>query len=418
MKFTTLYPLFAALLEWYDFAIYIYIADIIGALYFPNNNKLVSLIGAFSVFATAYMMRPIGGTIMGNLGDKIGRKKMLIFSLFLMGIPMAGMMVLPTYSEIGITAVILLVIFRMIQGFSIGGEYIAVIILIAEHSKDKNRGFMTALSPAFGGTGVLLAAGIVTFLTVRLNHTQMYSWGWRIPYVLGTLITVAAIIMQFKIIETPKFEKISKLKTTVSSPIFLLFKEYKKQALTIIAIISYYSIAYYTVVAFLPSYLKMILGIQPGFVMKVSTVGMMVYAFSIPFLGLLSDKIGRKKLMIISVITLAIICIPFYKLLYSYNGKYIYLAVATLILPVTAFEACFTSAIQELVPTKVRYAACGFAVNLAVGVVGGLTPLLITCLIKLTSDYMIPCYFIVIGSCLILIILFRMHETAGKSMPE
>jgi len=419
-KRTIWYAAIGTALEWYDFSIFIYVTPFLAPLFFPREDRIVAIMSTFGIFAAGYFMRPIGGIFFGNLGDKIGRKKVLILSVILMSIPMIVISVLPTYHTIGIWAVVILLLMRMVQGFSVGGEYTGVLVMLLEQSEPKNRGFITSFGTFVSGSGVLLSSIVVLILTVTLSNAQMLAFGWRIPFIIGIFLAIYSLIMQKNMEESPHFTKLKEEKHLAKFPAWEALKRYPGRILIAFFLTGYLGVAYYMVSAFMPTYLKSILMMNPSTVMVVTTIVAAVYAFSAPLWGKCSDKIGRKKQMIGASIAFIILGYPMFWLLLHSGGNLFIILIAelALIIPVTAFTAAFVSAVNELFPTKERFSGAAIGYNVGNALFGATSPIIFTYLIEATGNKLSPSYYFIGGAIFIIFVILCMKETAGTELVE
>ena len=224
-KTTVIVTASGAALEWFEFSLYGYLATYLSILFVPNTNTTFGLIIMFGVFASSYLMRPVGGFVLGYLGDKYGRRYAIILSISLMSLPMFIMTIMPTYNNLGILALIILIFARMLQGFSVGGEYTGVLIMLAEISPLKYRGLLTSLAAMASQIGVILGAVVVGILATTLNETQMLEYGWRLAFFIGFIFTLISLLFQRSVKESPFFEKEVKKKME-KYPLLLLKTQY------------------------------------------------------------------------------------------------------------------------------------------------------------------------------------------------
>lgn len=411
-KKTIIYAAIGTVLEWYDFTIYIYIASILSTLFFPTEDKLTSIISVFGVFAAGYLTRPLGGIFFGSIGDRFGRKKALILSVMFMTMVTLITALLPTYSQIGITAAILLTLVRMLQGFSVGGEYSGVLVMLIEQAGARNRGLITSFGPVVNGLGVMMSSFLIAMLTTFCSEQQMNSWGWRIPFIIGTLMGILFMLIQSQMKESPHFNKIKKENKILKTPLIEAFKKYPGKILTGVCLSGYVGISYYVLVAFVPTYLVSIFGVSSKSVMYISSIAALFYAFSAPFWGWLSDRVGRKKVLLYSSLTAIILVYPMFMLFATCSFLAILVSEIILTLIVVSFETTFDSAISELFPTKERYSGMAVSYNIGLSILGGISPFLSMYFIKVTGSNFAPAFFFIISAVLIVFVVFKMKETA------
>lgn len=400
-----------ACLEWFDFSIFIYVTPMIAANFFPHENKFVSVIASFGIFAAGYLMRPLGGIIFGNLGDKLGRKKILKITTGLMAVPMLITAVLPTYAMWGGVAVILLLLMRMLQGFSVGGEYTGVLVMLLEQAPLRRRGAITSLATFISGFGVLLSSLLVTCLISILGEHAMYVWGWRLPFFIGFVLAVFAYVMQCFIKESPYFEDAKKQHKLVKLPVLHALRLYPKQMFFVFVLTGFLGIAYYMGAAFLPSYLISILHLPKLEIMRVTTLAAALYALVAPLSGFVSDYIGRKPILLVATLLLAILIYPFFLIIASGNMAYITIANCVYMAIVAIDTAVFVTCINELFPTEERFSGMSASYNVGNAIFGGTTPLVAAWFISLFGSHFAPSYYLMIAAMFTVGMVCLMPET-------
>jgi MFS family permease len=400
MKKLTLITSIGAGLEYYDFVIYALLASYISVNFFPHADASVSLVQTFAVFAIGYLARPIGGLLFGLLGDRKGRKHAFLTSIILMAISTLGIGLLPSYHTVGYTASIGLLLLRIMQGIAFGAEIPGAVTFLTEHSSRQRRGlhsgFMVGSLALCAGLGSLL----IMLLSYQLSKEQMLNWGWRIPFLLGSLVALVGIWLRRKIEETPLFLKHnqSKVKTAILSE---LFKHH------LLALVQGFGIILFTasLIIFglsLPSHLHQYYGYDLPATYRANSIGLFWSALMLPLFGLLSDKIGRRKQICITTLAFAVLAQFIFHLL-NFNNE---LALIGFILIyqtiIAATAACYIPMLAELFPTPVRFTGIAVCYNLG-GSISGLTPLFTTELIRLTGEF---CYVIYYFSALALLTFF------------
>ena len=291
-----------ACLEWYDFSIYMFTTPMITAAFFPQDNHIIALMSAFAIFAAGYLMRPLGGLFFSNMGDKFGRKKVLTLTTGLMCFPMLVTAMLPTYHQWGLLAVVLLLLMRMLQGFSVGGEYTGVLVMLQEQAPKQHRALITSIASVLSGIGMVLSSLTVTALTHWLGNEKMMAWGWRIPFLIGFLLALWAYQQQKQIHESPAFLKAVRKKRVVKLPFIEAIKCHPKEIFYVFTLAGFLGIACYLGLAFFPSYLTNIRHLPKKNVMDITSLCTILYLFFVPASAWLSDRIGRKPVLISTTI--------------------------------------------------------------------------------------------------------------------
>lgn len=407
-----------AVVEWYDLMLYGYLATVFSRVFFPPSDGLVSLIGTYGAFAVGYFARPVGGIFFGRLGDRMGRKVSLTVAVSLMAVPMLVTAMLPTYATWGVTATLLLVLMRLLQGFSVGGEFSGTLVFLLEGSRRGGRGLLASTATAFSGVGVLLASVVVLVLTLTLTTGQLDAWGWRIPYLIGASIAVLGLFMRLRMEETSYFQQLREEGAIAEHPVREAMRKHFKPILVCAALTGYLGIAYYIVATFLVGFLQSIVGIPHSSAMVVTTAVAAVYAFTAPVWGRLSDRWGRRPPMMWSAVALALLAYPAFLMMATGNLVLIYVGEFALLLPVMVFTGAFSPAVSELFPTRDRNSGMGVGYNFGNAALGATAPTVATALVHFTGVEQIPSAYLIVASGLIVLVILRMRETAFESLSE
>lgn len=396
-----------AILEWFEFSLYGYLATYMSILFFPAKDRTVALITVFGVFAASYIMRPLGGFFFGSIGDRFGRRYAITLSMMTMCVPMFIMMIMPTYSSAGIWAIFILLFARMIQGFSVGGEYTGILVSLAESAPSKYRGLTSALAGLASQVGVILSSLTVGILAAILTNEQMLAYGWRIAFGIGFILAVVSTILQKKAKESPFFKEAKKSKT----PLRDALSGPKMPLLWVFVLTGYVGIAYYMMATFLPNILISNRNFDVSMIMFITVVISTTYAIISPFFGWLSDIWGRKKLLYIPIIVIAILGLPMFY--FFNNGSLTSILFVELILAIliAAMTASFQIAVTELFPTSHRYSGMSAAYNVGNAIFAGTTPMICVWLAKVSGSNYAPGFYLVVASIVTLVVIYKMPET-------
>ena len=408
-------------MEWYDFGVYGYIATTIAQVFYPGDSvSAVHLIATFSTLAAAYVVRPLGGFVLGPLGDRIGRKRVLVITILLMavGTTMSGL--LPGYSTIGVWAPILLLVARIFQGFSTGGEFVGAMTYLVERAPNHKRGMMVGFLPLGNLVGFVLAGLLVTALQAWLPSRDMLACGWRIPLLLGAPFGVLALYLRLRIKESPAYEQVSS-----STPVDRGWQQFRntvveqwKPMVICGALVVTSQTPDFMLTGYLPTYLKVVVhvGKTAGLVMIVATLAILMAA--VVFVAKLSDRIGVKPIMWTGCGLLVVASVPAF-LLMGFGGAFPLVFIGVLL--VGLMELCFDSttpaALPALFPTRVRNGALAISYNIALSTVGGTTPLIAQVLISSTGNAIVPAYMLICAGLVGTVTLLFMPEVAGKPLP-
>ncbi|MEM0374261.1 MAG: MFS transporter [Sulfolobaceae archaeon] len=399
--------------EFYDFLIFGFISSTISALFFPSENPIASLLSTFAAFATGFIGRPIGAIVFGHLGDRIGRKYSLIITITMMGVSSVLIGLLPTYYQIGTLASILIVILRFLQGFSLGGEFGGGIVLAAEFAKSNERAYIVGLANSAQGIGPLIATGLILLFSVLLSPSDFNSYGWRILYILGGLIAVIGVYIRLKISESPIFYKLRERNQIARVPLSDAFRSNWKEILIGIGFIVGGTTMTYTTGVFASSYLQTVIKLPTYLASSALLIGYVTLSVLSPLWGRLSDKVGRKPLMIAEAVGLLLFVYPYFLLLSTGNFLIIVLAQVVAQTIFSMANGAYPAALSEMFPTSVRYTALSFVYHVGVAAFGGTTPYINTYLIYVTKNNLAPVYWGVFGMLVTLVAYLIYKETKG-----
>lgn len=396
-------------LEWYDFALYGYFATTIGSLFFPEFSTFASLMATFGIFAAGFIMRPLGGLIFGHIGDKIGRKNALLWSIYLMAIPTTLIGLLPTYEQIGWLAPLLLTLIRLAQGLSMGGEFTGSMVFVVEHAQQDNRGIYGSWVIFSLLVGILIGSATATFTCYFLSTEQLLDWGWRIPFLLSAIGGFVGSAMRRMIKEPHQFAKAKELHKEHSTPLVELFKNYLKTIAYVVTIELTLSIGFYLIVTFMNNFLTALLNFNMVTSLMMTTISMLAMGVTIPFSGWLSDKIGRKPVLISSALAFVIFAYPLFMAL---EGSFALALFAQISLSfiMGVFFAPIPATLVELFPMRVRYSGLAISHSISMAVFGGSAPLMATWLIHLTSNNAAPALYLSAASFISAIALLFMKD--------
>lgn len=380
-------------LEWYDFSLYSFLSPVFAVLFFPKTHPVAGLLGVFAIFAAGFISRPIGGLLFGWLGDRRGRKSAFFVSLSLMAIPTFLMGCLPTYEAIGFTAPVCLLMLRLLQGFSCGGEFSISMIFLSEHATKKNYFFSGSL--AWMGTmiGALLAS--VVIMMVSFHHEFLMQWGWRIPFFLGGIIAIVGIYLRLKTTETPIYLELKK-KNKIKKDRWCFIKKHKKIMLKIFFLNAPLAALSYVGVAFLPTFLSKFVGIPLDTAFLINTSLIVSLIMLIPLCGCLADKVGGQRIYLLAIILLIIFSFPVYVLL-GYGDSWLAycLAIVLIAIPGALIKSVTPGISVQLAPLEDRAVVMSFSYNVTYCLLGGTAPLLMSYLIGKTQMLVFPAVYIV-----------------------
>ena len=395
--------------EWYDFILFgTASALVFNVLFFPDFDPLVGTVAAFSANAVGFLIRPLGGFIFGALGDRFGRKKILIFTLIMMGVATAGMGLLPVYSQVGLLAPLLLVFLRVLQGLGAGAEFAGAVIMVAEFAPPKHRALLTSLPGWGNAVGLVLGAGIFSFLTTVLTEDQLLTWGWRIPFLLGVIGIFVGMWVRLGMMESPDFAAMQKSeKKKKRQPLKEVFKKHPKSFITSMAAVVAENGTSYLVKTFIITYIASYLFLDKSLGLNAILVASLISLVMTPIFGFLGDRFGVTRVYASATVFILVFAFPFFWLIGTGTTVLIYLAIILMYnFGVRALGANQGALLSGLFPTHVRYSGVASSRELAAALSGGLSPVIGTALLAWTGHYW-PVAVYIMGLCIITLLATR-----------
>jgi metabolite-proton symporter len=371
-------------IEWYDFFLYGSAAALVfNKLFFPEFDPLTGTLLAFATYALGFVARPVGGIVFGHYGDRIGRKRLLMLSLILMGVATVLIGLLPTYAQIGIWAPIALIALRLVQGFAVGGEWGGAVLMAAEHGDSARRGFWASWPQAGVPAGNLLAAAVLAIMAAVQTEADFLQWGWRVPFVLSALLVVVGWYIRNRVSESPMFEKeLDETEAPPKVPAIDVLRERPKALVLGAGLRVGENISYYILTVFSLTYLVDVSNESRSLALNALLIGAAVQFFAIPLFALLSDKIGRRPVYAFGAFGLAAWCFIMFGLLGSGDNASIVLALVIGLVLHGAMYGPQAAFITELFPTRIRYSGVSLAYQLTSIVAGSLAPIIALWLYK------------------------------------
>ena len=414
-------------IEWYDIGVYGYLAVTMTKVFTEGMDESWGLLVTLFGFAVSFLVRPLGGMVLGPLGDKIGRKKIMFFTILLMAAATTLIGCLPSAGSAGLWVIIPLYLLKMLQGFSTGGEFSGASTYIAEFSPDKKRAFMTSLLNSGSMLGFAVGAGFVALTTFiaesNFGPDAMLNGGWRIPFLIALPLGIVAVLLRSRIPESPAFDEDAEpLEPENPDSIFNrhslreVVRLYWPQILIGLAMIAADGTAQYTLTSYIPTYLETQRGVATAHTALASVVVLVVQAVLIPLFAILADRKGRRLVYRIATIGNIALLFPAFIIMQSGSLAALYISLSLIMIPSAAFlslTACFMS---ELFPTASRYTGVGLTHNIAVSVFGGTVPLVSQALVQNTGNIYSPAMYVMVFSIIALAATFFLKETAGRPL--
>lgn len=402
---------FGNLMESYDNLVYGYLAIYIGMNFFPTEDATTSLLATFATFAVGFIARPIGTLIFGHIGDRHGRKAALILSVVGMAAVTTMVGLLPTYETIGVAAAALLVLLRMCQGIAMAGEWAGSAALLIEYAPANRRGFYGSFNQVSTAAGFLLAAGVVALVTTLASEDQLVAWAWRIPFLIGSITGIAAIILRFGLEDTPAFKAEKAEGNLVKAPLVVALKTQFPAIVRGFGFTVVWTVAYFFFLTYIPTFLTAVVGVDPQFARFSNLAILVIFTAMIAPFGLLSDKIGRKPLLLIGSGGFVVLSFPILWMFTTGNPALIVVGQLMMAVILASFSGAGIAALSEFFPTNVRYSALGIGYNFSVMAFGGTAPFIGTAIVGATGAPILTALLPTVAGLITFFVILTMKET-------
>lgn len=401
--------------EWFDYAVYGYLASTIAIVFFPAGDPTVQLLSAWGVFAVSFLIRPIGGFFWGWIGDRHGRKTALSWSILIMSVATLCIGLLPTYQAIGLLAPALLLVMRILQGFSAAGEYAGASSFLVEYAPHGKRGLYAAVVPASTSSGLLFGLLFVTGLTAVLGQDVIQDWGWRIPFILAGPLGVIGLYIRMRLEDTPVFTELEKQDDVTRAPWKELFVENWRVLLKTFGAALLNAVAFYVLLSYMPNYLETQLNLSANQANLMTAISLLTYIGFIVITGSLSDRLGRRRVLLTASVSMFILAMPAFMMLSQ--GFFI----GTLVLIImgatlTLNDGVLPSFLSEQFPTKIRYSGFAITFNTANALFGGSAAFVATLLISATGSTLAPAWMLMAASAVAFVAVLASRETSHRDL--
>ncbi|MFF3493878.1 MFS transporter [Streptomyces sp. NPDC002795] len=409
-------------MEWFDFGVYGYLTATLGHVFFPSASSTAQVLSTLGTFAAAFLVRPIGGAFFGPLGDRIGRQRVLAITMIMMSAGTFAIGLIPSHDAIGIWAPVLLIVARMVQGFSAGGEYGGACTFIAEYAPDKRRGFFGSFLELGTNAGYVAGAALATVLTTTMATDDLYSWGWRLPFLIAGPLGLVGLYVRMKLEETPAFKKLAdeaeaKEKSFPKPKLKEMFVGNAQPMFLCIALVLVFNVTDYMLLSYMPTFLSEELHYDATHGTLI-LIGVMLLMMCVQLpMGLANDRFGHRWVIGVGCVGFLALSVPALLLIQQGSTWAIAFGLAALGLLLVSFTSSMPSTLPALFDTKVRYGSLAVSFNLSVSIFGGTTPLVVASLIAATGNLMIPAYYMMAAAVIGGIAVWRMKESAGKPLP-
>lgn len=394
-KTATIAGVMGNIIEWYDFALYGFMATVISTLFFPSENHTASLLATYGVFAAGFIMRPLGSALFGWLGDTIGRSQTMLISVAMMALPTFLLGVLPTYESAGLWAPVALIIIRLIQGLSVGGEFSSSVTYLVETAEPRQRGLSGSWANVGSMLGMLLGSGLAAAATNFVDSQTLHDWGWRLPFLFGGVLGIIAILLRRHLPRSEHFARHEREHGT-SSPLVEAVTQNGKQTLQGTLFAAGYGALFYLTLVYLPNWLSEYTALDLATAMRINTAATALMVVLIPVAGWLSDRfIRRTHIIALAIGAMALTALPLYW--WMLDGSVAAAILAQFVLAILIAVPCGVgpATFVELFPTEDRLSGYSVAFNIGLGVIGGSTPMVATWLIDISGTDLAPSFYLV-----------------------
>ncbi len=401
-------------LEYYDWIVYAYLASILARKFFPSENETAALLASFAAFGVGFLARPLGGIVIGRIGDRQGRRVALLITIFGMAVGTVGIGLLPSFETIGVAAPVLLVLMRLVQGLSAGGEWGGATAFIVESAPEGRRGLFGSIGQTSIASSSLLSNIVVAAVTTIFTEQQMQDWAWRIPFLLGGVLLIVGVYMRRNIAETPAFIAAQQapqhsVEHDLGSPLVQLGKAF---GFTII-----WTVSYYIMLNYMPTFLARQVGLSQSQALWSNAIALVALLLAMPLFGWWSDRIGRKPLLLACCAAFVILPYPLFSVLLSQPSFVTIVAILIVFnLFISAFSGAGPAALSELFPTRSRTTLMSTGYSVAVAIFGGFAPFIATWLIKTTGSPISPTYYLILSGIVSGLVIWGFRETAHEKL--
>ncbi|SAK86480.1 general substrate transporter [Caballeronia fortuita] len=393
-------------MEWYDFTVYGFFAATIGALFFPSQNHFMSLLASFAAFAVGFVVRPFGALIFGHIGDKFGRRAALWTSVVCMAVPTFMMGALPTYAQIGVFAPVLLVLLRLLQGLAVAGEMGTSVTFLVEQAGGRRRGIVGSAAMMSAAGGTLAGSAVGALLTTVLSSESIHAWGWRIPFLIGLGISAIALYLRRTISDNaaPAKKSFSPWRESLTTQ--------WRMMLRLIGMNAVGSIGFYLCFVFSTTYLRQTVHMPASISLDINTLAVAIQMGMFPIAAALSDKVGRRPVLLAAATALLVLALPLFWLMHHLNPIFAAAGQCLFAALIGCFVGVAPTYMAEMLPRNLRCTTLSLAYNVGFGVLGGLTPLAALWFMHLDANPLSAAYLLMAAAVVSLLVVVRLPETA------
>lgn len=400
---------FGTVLEWYDFSLFAALTPIIAEIFFSSAVPFTALLLTFATFSSGFLMRPIGAIFFGHLGDRIGRKSTLLITITIMTISTTGIGLIPTDLEL---SVIILIIFRIAQGFAASGEYPGGITLLAEQLNSNKKGFIASIGIFAAPAGIFMGSSVCAIISQLIDHTNMLLWGWRVPFIIALPLGLFTYSIRSSLLESEEYNLAKKDNILLKTPLLSLIKEYREEFARLLSLYIFSSVTFYINFIYFSSYSSEKIGTIYN--LNRNVIITLVYAIAILFFGFLSDTLPRRTLMIGACVLMICFIYPLFFYISHGDIRVQILCQSLISIMIGMFAGPLALVSANSFPVQIRYTGIGVSLNLATALFGGTAPIICIWLVKFTNNFIAPIYYLITVTVIALITLLSCSQNTKK----
>jgi MHS family proline/betaine transporter-like MFS transporter len=406
-------------MEWFDFAVYGFFAAIMAEVFFPSSSASVGILSSLAVFGVAFFFRPVGGLVLGSLGDRRGRRFALALSVLLMGITTTLIGVLPSYEAAGVLAPVGLVVLRCLQGFSAGGEWTGAAAFLLESSPRRRRGLIGSVISATAALATVAGSLVALLLQSTVSAEAMLSWGWRIPFLIAAPLAIVGLYVRLKLDETPVFQQLKANDKVVAQPLRSAGKRDLKPMLLTVAFAAVQGLGFYYLATYVVNYLSQTVQLSRTSALTLSAIGLIIYAIMCPVAGMISDRFGRRRVNLAGSAGYIVLGLPAFVLMGQGSVASVLLGMLLLILPQSLVSVTTVVMLVELFPASTRASGSATGFNIALAFVAGPGPFVASAIASATGSSVWPASYLVLVAVVATVFLAKfLPETAGRDLHD
>jgi MHS family proline/betaine transporter-like MFS transporter len=404
--------------EWFDYAVYGYLAATLAVVFFPESDPHTALLATFALFAISFVVRPLGGFVWGHLGDRLGRRPALSLSILIMSASTFCIGLIPGHAAIGVAAPVLLLVVRIVQGFSAAGEYAGASALLVEYAPANRRGLYAAVVPASTAAGLLFGSLFVAALSAALSTDQLESWGWRIPFLLAAPMGLIGRYIRTRLEDSPAFRELTQGGEVAHAPVRDMFRRHWRVLVRAVGAVLLNAVGFYVILSYMPTYLSEEIGVGTTASFLATSLALLSYVGFIFLTGLASDHVGRRTMLMAASVCFVVLTVPAFMLLESGTFVAVLAVQVALGAMLRLNDGTLPSFLAELFPTRVRYSGFAVSFNVANAVFGGTAPFMATLLISALGSTLAPAWYLMAAAAVSFVAVALSRETSRSPLPH